>query len=651
VAFRITRCSNGALVNSPLGSGGAKRWEEVRAILTQALALPADSRSTFLDGNCGDDAALWRELEELLAAASQSAFLDRPAAEHLDLTFTQEARPVTGLLRPGDCISHCRIETKIGEGGMGVVYRAIDTNLNRTVALKMISRNFITGANRARFAREAKAASALNHPNIVTIYEYNSVDDADFIAMEYTEGTLLDRALSARVSGAQPVPLATLLGYAGQAAAALAKAHQAGIVHRDLKPANLIVSADGQVKVLDFGLPKRMAVAASAGGESLATQTALTRVGAVVGTPSYLSPEQATGEHVDARSDIFSFGIILYEIAAKVRPFHGPNAMSTMAQIVQSDPRPVCELNPDVPGALAELISQCLEKNVERRLQSLNAMQERLERIAASPGAPAARPVRYRMAAAAVLLLTAATAVTPIRNALVESVWRRQEPTAGPVGTPQELTQQARALLARYDKAGNMDSAIALAERALGRDPNFAPAYAVLAEAHWRKGAGRSDKHWINLAEESACRAVAANPDLAAAHEILGAVLVETGQAHEARQYLDRALELDPLSVNALIPMAKLSAKTDPAAALRLLEKAVSQAPDNWIPRLELGIFHDRASRNAEAVAEWNEAMRLAPGNVRLLRNLAAAHHMMGNYDKSISTLQEILNLDPSAGG
>ncbi len=282
----------------------------------------------------------------------------------------------------GQRIGPYQVLEKLGQGGMGVVYKAVDTRLDRTVALKVLSRPDGSATDRSRFLREAKAASALNHPNIVTIYEYDSVDSLDFIAMEFIPGATLHHMLAQGST-----PLDSLLEFARQVASALARAHAAGIVHRDLKPNNIMVTAEGVAKVLDFGLAKREA-SAPPGIDATETQ-ALTRVGAIVGTPAYMSPEQAIGEPADYRSDIFSFGIILYEMACGRRPFQGSNPQATLHQIASVDPPAVAEVNRSVPQDLARLIERCLKKKKEERLQSMAAVAGELAAILQPRAAPA----------------------------------------------------------------------------------------------------------------------------------------------------------------------------------------------------------------------------------------------------------------------
>jgi len=272
----------------------------------------------------------------------------------------------------GQALGHYRIEAKLGEGGMGVVYRAFDTHLDRPVAIKILRADATTSPERRRrFQQEAKAASALNHPNIVHIYDISSSGGTDYIAMEFVDGKTLDRLI-----GKSRLALGDTLKYAIQVADALARAHAAGIVHRDLKPANMIVSEEGRVKLLDFGLAKLTETAAAADIDSAAgtaTMTARedvqTEEGTILGTVAYMSPEQAEGKKVDARSDIFSFGSVLYEMVTGRRPFEGVNKISTLSAILHKEPPPLAEVAPDVPAELDKIISRCLRKDPDRRAQ------------------------------------------------------------------------------------------------------------------------------------------------------------------------------------------------------------------------------------------------------------------------------------------
>jgi serine/threonine protein kinase len=268
-------------------------------------------------------------------------------------------------LEPGSQIGPYVVETCIGGGGMGVVYRARDTRLDRLVALKVLTAARNSGEDsRRRFLQEAKAASALNHPNIVTVYDVGSDAGIDYLAMELVDGKPLDRLIPR--SG---MPLGELLGWAAQAAEGLAKAHQAGIVHRDLKPANVMISAEGLVKILDFGLAKLTQAAAAEAGDT--QSITLTSEGTVVGTASYMSPEQAESKPVDSRSDIFSFGAMLYEMASGRRPFTGDSAVAVLSAILRDNPDPLTAVRRGIPPELARVIARCLRKEPARRFQHM----------------------------------------------------------------------------------------------------------------------------------------------------------------------------------------------------------------------------------------------------------------------------------------
>ena len=277
----------------------------------------------------------------------------------------------------GQTISHYRIIEKLGEGGMGVVYKARDTRLDRFVAIKVLPAEKVADPERKqRFVQEAKAASSLNHPNIITIYDIGQAEGVDFISMECVVGKTLDRLIPQR-----GMRLNEALKCAVQIADALARAHSAGIVHRDLKPGNIMVNEHGLVKVLDFGLAKLTESTPVGEDESTRTIRPTTEEGKIVGTVAYMSPEQAEGKKVDARSDIFSFGSVLYEMVTGGKAFHGDTKASTLAAILKENARPASQLVDGLPREVERLISRCLRKEVNQRSQHMDDIKLALEEL------------------------------------------------------------------------------------------------------------------------------------------------------------------------------------------------------------------------------------------------------------------------------
>ena len=270
-------------------------------------------------------------------------------------------------------VSHYRLEDELGRGGMGIVYRAIDARLGRAVAIKMLPAEATADPDRnRRFVQEARAASALNHPHIVTIYDIDDDAGTTFIAMELVDGTPLDRVIAGG-----PLPIAQAIACAEQVASALEAAHAHGIVHRDIKPANIMITRDGRAKVLDFGLAK---LVDRAPAES--TMTALgTRPGMIMGTAAYMSPEQAEGRPVDARSDIFSFGAVLYELLAGRRPFSGDSDLGVITAILRDQPPPLRSVRADVPAEMQAIVDRCLAKNPAERYADAGAVRSDLASI------------------------------------------------------------------------------------------------------------------------------------------------------------------------------------------------------------------------------------------------------------------------------
>ena len=368
-----------------------ERWAQIREIFHAALERPVSARKVFLAEACGADRVLRQEVQTLLAG-QDSPSLESPAGELLG--------HMSAELMPGHMLAQYRVEAKLGEGGMGAVYRAYDTTLHRQVALKVLPPERLSDPeSRQRLLREARAASALNHPNIVTVHEIGS-DGLDFIVMELVEGRPLAQAIQGK-----GLPLERALDYAISIAEALAMAHAAGLAHRDVKPGNIMVTPDGRIKLMDFGLARRVRLAEP-------ETASLTVEGGIAGTPFYMSPEQARGLKVDARSDIFSLGVVLYEMIAGRRPFEGDTPSQAMLCILEKPPPPVARYVPEIPEELQRIVGKALEKDPEERYQGVKDLELDLKRLKQKlhqpPPSKAGSIKRHRKALGALSLLAVA---------------------------------------------------------------------------------------------------------------------------------------------------------------------------------------------------------------------------------------------------
>ena len=353
------------------------RWKQIEAIFYEGLALPADSRQTFLEERCGSDFELRKEVEALLESAAEPMdFLEQPIihAAH-DLA----TGPIANRIADGKRLGHYEIISFLDAGGMGEVYLARDSVLRRKVAIKILTpAQAHNERGLRRFEHEARAASALNHPNILTIYEFGEVDGLHFIASEYVDGPTLRLKLAA---GRLAVDAA--IDIAIQIARALSAAHASGIVHRDIKPENVVIRNDQLVKVLDFGIAKLSEPQSqSAYPAALALSLSLSQAGLVIGSARYMSPEQARGQAVDARSDIFSLGVVLYEMIGGKAPFDGQSVSDVIAEILKGTPQRLSEILPEAPPGLQEIIGKAMCKDRETRYQDVKDLLADLQGFA-----------------------------------------------------------------------------------------------------------------------------------------------------------------------------------------------------------------------------------------------------------------------------
>jgi serine/threonine protein kinase len=389
---------------------GPERWKRIDDLLQAALACPPAERPEFLRRECAGDAGLEREVRSLVASAEGAGdFLERPALEATPEIGAGAGESGSFPALPAG--SRYRITGELGAGGMGVVCKAEDTRLHRFVALKFLMREVASNPEAlARFEREARAASALNHPNICTVYDISEQDGQAFIIMEFLEGVNLKERLTHG-----PPELGTLLSLAIEVANALDAAHSAGIVHRDIKPANIFVISRGHAKILDFGLAKlHRSADVTRGLEDYASVS-----GRALGTVAYMSPEQVRGEPLDGRTDIFSFGVTLYQMATGRLPFDGPTEGVVFEAILNRNPEPAAKFRPELPPGLIRVIGRCLEKDRDRRYRRASEIAADLRRLQqaleSGPAAPSGQPVstgvrRWRWAAPGACALIASAA-------------------------------------------------------------------------------------------------------------------------------------------------------------------------------------------------------------------------------------------------
>ena len=343
----------------------AKRWQTIKSVFDAALELDPAKRSVYVADACVDDPELLAEVNKLLNSFENAeSFIEEPAASEFASLIIESK-----TLKTGQRFAHYEILRLIGAGGMGEVYLATDEKLDRVVAIKLLNEEFSRHESHVqRFIQEAKAASSLNHPNILVIHEINVGDDANYIVSEFVEGKTLRDVI--RTSNLKP---SEMLDIAIQISGALAAAHGANIVHRDIKPENVVVRPDGYVKVLDFGLAKLIQQNAVGLEEATAKQNQ-TAKGLIMGTVNYMSPEQAKGEKVDQRTDIFSLGAVIYELIAGRTPFQGNSMSETFANLIKIDPQPLSRYASNVQDELQRIVSKTLRKNKDDRYQTMKGL-------------------------------------------------------------------------------------------------------------------------------------------------------------------------------------------------------------------------------------------------------------------------------------
>jgi serine/threonine-protein kinase len=541
---------------------------------------------------------------------------------------------------------------------MGEVYVATDTRLGREVAIKVLPADEMANPQRRHaFQREARAASALNHPNIITIHEIDCENGIDYIVMELVNGVTLRQLIP---SEGLPVDEAVVIF--AEIASALDRAHRAGIIHRDLKPGNIMVTEDRRVKILDFGLAKLTpASEASSGLDETVTMTRIQGAsGTLTGTVSYMSPEQATGRHIDHRSDIFSLGIVLYEALTGRRPWEGPSSMAVLQGVCLLDPPPLRTVRPDLPESIERIVSKALRKDPAERFQTMEEFAAALRAYATAKEEEAVRRERKTVQRGFLLRLAGIAAAAVI---CVAGAWyflgarsgargkQGEAKAAIEIADPYQAYQEARKLLVRHDKPQNVERAIALLDAAAAKSPGHAPVRAALSDACLLKFIETNDAAWLKKASASAAEALKLNPYLAAAHVSQAAVDSAAKRPREAIESLRRALELDPRNAEARWRLAsRLRAAGQEEEAERAAEEAARLAPDDWRSHQTLGTIYYFRGRNKEALAEFQRALVLAPDSAQVYQNLAGVYHKLNRWEDAASALQHALEIRPAPG-
>ncbi len=592
-----------------------------------------------------------------------------------------------------------RLGERLGRGGMGEVFRAHDTRLRRDVAVKHLRDDRDRGPDaEERLQREARALASLSHPSIVPIFDLLEDESGTWIVMELVAGPTLGELVHGSSGGLE---VGRALRLAKQIAEGLAEAHEKGILHRDLKAENVLVARNDTVRIVDFGLAKPL--------EKLPGDTTVSASGLVVGTLRSMSPEQARGLEIDPRSDLFSLGVLIYEMLSGVSPFRGETPTDTLAKICGFPHESLAETKPSVPAALSRLVDQLLQKAPERRpsdaRQVATALEELLGDVSPAsaseiaPAEPADHPLgdatepatwtdfratakesaqqetvlegpdrprsalSRRTQVAVVVLVISALAGLGLASRWLPgiSLWpnepnRPVEPAAGvesedPPLNAHELYVQGMELLDRHDQAGQIDRAIRAFRIAVDKDPSSAAGYAGLARAYVLKylTEGR-DPHWLELAEPAAETAVEKDEYLAAAAVSAGMTLTALGRLEEAESELRRALVLAPGSVEAHRALGRLMVRLRrfddaEAAYLRAVEL---DAEDSWSWDF-LGELYFRSRRLEEAEAAFRRSAALRPDSFLPLRNLAAVLQVEGRLVEATEVLQQALTLQPDA--
>jgi serine/threonine protein kinase/Flp pilus assembly protein TadD len=581
-----------------------------------------------------------------VAAKFPKGFTDNPDRASLTRTVqTPIGQPFVGATLSGKY----KILEEIGRGGMGVVYKAEDTQLKRTVALKFLSPDSTAIPSREkRFAQEAQNASALNHPNICTIYEVGEAEGNSYIAMEYVDGRPLDRMIPPG-----GLPPDDVLRFGSQIVEAFEHAHERGVIHRDLKSANVVITPAGRVKVLDFGLAKRLITEEL--GEATRSQLSLTDEGVIAGTLPYLAPETLQGTPADARSDIWALGVVLFEMAAGKRPFEGRTGFELTSAILRDTPAP---LPAGTPAGLRAVIQKCLEKDLEKRFQTVSEVRAALETDVFVKGSGAPRPTsivrnrRGRLILAGVALCIAGALLffklVPRGGEKLETAKTGPVLSTGarpsPIAEANEYFERGMLFLrAQF----NLTSAKKMLERALEIDPKFAEArgwygFTFILEID---GGYSNDSSWLYKAEQELRRALQDDPDSARAHASLAALYFYQGRKDLIPEEAKKALDLNPNEVDAKIWWSNYYMENGEYMSAKELVNQILEGDPLFFPaRMCLGEILRLEGDIDGAIREQGKILEQDPRNPYASQKLARAYIDRNDLPKARRSLE---NLSP----
>jgi serine/threonine protein kinase/Tfp pilus assembly protein PilF len=637
-------------------------WQKVRRVFDAALQQEPEERLAYITEACGDDKDLLTEVESLLSSLKSDAFLEIPAVAHVSemIVTSTKSRPW------GTRFGHYELIRQIGVGGTGEVYLAKDQKLDRLVGIKILNEDFSReGTNIERFAREAKAASALNHPNILVIHEVGESEGAHYIVSEFIEGRTLRELAQSQMS------LKEIVGISIQIANALSAAHDAHLVHRDIKPENVMVRPDGYVKVLDFGLAKLVAQGDKAViGLDGATGNQ-TAKGVILGTVNYMSPEQAKGEPVDQRTDIFSFGVVLYEMLAGRVPFAGGSLSETFANLINAEPQSLSDSVSNVPDELTRIVAKTLRKKTDERYQSMKDVLTDLEdlKLNLTLENRLERSLRLgQLKATASLLATtnnAAEQRARTKGGLSLTVGRHKRVSAfmavslivGVVALGYHFfysTKTASNVIAKrgtenddayrlylqgislYDKRtlAETQKAVGILEQAIQLDPNYAWAWALKAHVHRALGNfGGNPRVEYEKSMEAINHALALNPNLADSYS----ALCENKLFYEwdfdgAERECKRAIELDVNSARAHDMYARyLYSRGRFDEAIAEIKTAIDIDPTQLFIQRNYGVSLFYARRYTEAITQFKRVLEIDPNFVATYAWFVPALNVQGN--------------------